>query len=77
MISSLDPDVSSTGMRLGVACLPVGVASLVGTPIAEALVGSGHNWWRGLGYAGATQIISAMLLTFAWVMEKKRGQAKH
>lgn len=77
MISSLDPDVASTGMRLGVACLPVGIASLVGNPIAEALVGDNRAWWRGLGFAGATQVVSAMLLLFAMVMEKKRKRANH
>ncbi|KAK6199094.1 mannose-1-phosphate guanyltransferase [Pestalotiopsis sp. IQ-011] len=72
MISSLDPDVASTGMRMGVACMPVGIASLIGNPIAEALVGPQRTWWHGLGFAGASQVVSAMLLTFAWVMEKKR-----
>lgn len=77
MISSLDPDVSSTGMRLGVACMPVGIASLVGNPIAEALVGPSRIWWHGFSYAGATQVASAMLLTFAWAMEKKRQRVGH
>ncbi|ETS76547.1 hypothetical protein PFICI_11934 [Pestalotiopsis fici W106-1] len=72
MISSLDPDVASTGMRMGVACMPVGIASLIGNPIAEALVGPNRTWWHGLGFAGASQVVSAMLLTFAWIMEKKR-----
>ncbi|KAK8000579.1 MFS general substrate transporter [Apiospora arundinis] len=71
-VCALDPHVTSTGARLGIACLPVGLAALVGTPIAEALVGEGGQWWRGVGFAGATELASAVLLAFAWAVERRR-----
>ncbi|KAH8693158.1 major facilitator superfamily domain-containing protein [Talaromyces proteolyticus] len=71
-VCALDPDVTSTGVRLGIACLPVGIASLVGTPIAEALVGRENHWWHGLAFAGTAEMVSAALLAFAWVVETKR-----
>ncbi|KAF2135753.1 uncharacterized protein K452DRAFT_292977 [Aplosporella prunicola CBS 121167] len=74
-VCALDPHVGSTGARLGIACLPVGLASLVGTPIAEALIGSNNHWWHGLVFAGTAEMVSAALLTFAWVVEKKRKVA--
>jgi hypothetical protein len=59
-------------MRLGIACLPVGIASLVGTPIAEALVGRDNHWWYGIAFAGAAEMVSAALLAFVWTVETKR-----
>ena len=71
-VCALDPNTGSTGVRLGIACLPVGTALLVGTPIAEALVGRDNHWWYGLGFAGAAEMISAALLAFAWAVEMRR-----
>lgn len=75
-VCALDPHVGSTGIRLGIACLPVGVASLVGTPIAEALIGRDNRWWHGIAFAGIAEMVSAALLAFAWVVEKKRKMQK-
>ena len=74
-VCALDPDTGSTGVRLGIACLPVGIASLVGTPIAEALIGRENHWWYGLGFAGAAEMVSTALLAFAWAVEKRRMQS--
>lgn len=75
-VCALDPNTGSTGVRLGIACLPVGIASLVGTPIAEALVGRDNHWWYGLGFAGAAEMVSAALLAFAWAVEKRKTQRR-
>lgn len=71
-VCALDPHVGSTGVRLGIACLPVAVASLVGSPIAGALVGRDSRWWHGLAFAGIAELVSAGLLAFAWAVEKAR-----
>ncbi|KDN35743.1 MFS general substrate transporter [Tilletiaria anomala UBC 951] len=78
-VSSLDPQVASTGLRLGLACMPVGIASLVGTPIAEALVGSGkpasfRRWPAGAYFGAAAEIFSAVLLAGAWLSVKRRSR---
>ncbi|KAK2022583.1 hypothetical protein LX32DRAFT_602575, partial [Colletotrichum zoysiae] len=74
-VCALDPHVGSTGIRLGIACLPVGVISLIGTPIAQALVGQGGYWWRGIAFAGAAELVSAMLLAFTWTVQKGRNRS--
>ncbi|KAM0812785.1 putative Major facilitator superfamily (MFS) profile domain-containing protein [Seiridium cardinale] len=71
-VCALDPQVTSTGIRLGIACLPVGFAALVGTPITEAIVGQGNHWWYGIAFAGTAEMVSAALLAFAWVVERRR-----
>lgn len=70
-VYALDPYVTTAGIRLGIACMPIGVASLLGAPISEALVG-GRHWGHGLAFAGTALMISACLLAFALVMERKR-----
>ncbi|KAK8104506.1 uncharacterized protein PG998_011539 [Apiospora kogelbergensis] len=71
-VVALDPHVTSAGARLGIACLPVGFAALVGTPIAEVIIGKDNQWWHGVGFAGATELGSAVLLAFAWFVERRR-----
>lgn len=39
-------------LRLAMASVPVGIASLVGTPIAAAIVGDDHQWWKGSVFTG-------------------------
>ncbi|PVH94306.1 MFS general substrate transporter [Periconia macrospinosa] len=75
-VVALDPHVGTTGVRLGIACLPVAFASLVGSPIAEALVSGGKHWWHGIAFAGTAELVSAALLAFAWTVEKKRKLQK-
>ncbi|KAF8903400.1 major facilitator superfamily domain-containing protein [Mucidula mucida] len=51
-VLSLDPDMTRSGLRLAMASVPVGLASLVGTPIAAAIVGDSHKWWAGSVFTG-------------------------
>lgn len=75
-VYALDPHVTTTGARLGIACLPVGFAALVGTPIAQATIGEDSHWWHGVGFAGAAELASAVLLAFALVIERKRKRKR-
>lgn len=52
-VLSLDRDVTRSGLRLGLASVPVGLASLVGTPIAAAVVGH-DRWWAGSVFTGVS-----------------------
>lgn len=52
-VLSLDRDVTRSGLRLGLASVPVGIASLIGTPIAGAVVGN-NRWWSGAIFTGVS-----------------------
>jgi MFS family permease len=68
-----DPDMKTSGLRLGVACVPAGIASLVGAPVAAALaqVGDSHAWYAGCIFAGSMEIIAAGLLFAALILDKR------
>jgi len=70
-VISLDPNARS-GVRLGLACVPTGVATLVGPPIAAALVGPQMKWWRGCVFAGSVELLAALML-IGVVLLKRRG----
>ncbi|ETW75337.1 MFS monocarboxylate transporter [Heterobasidion irregulare TC 32-1] len=67
----LDPNVGESGVRLGLACMPVGLALLIGTPIASTIVGTHNRWWAGCVFAGVTEIGSAGLLIIAYLNKRK------
>ncbi|THU90454.1 MFS general substrate transporter [Dendrothele bispora CBS 962.96] len=66
-VISLDKDMSTAGVRIGVTSVPLGIAFLVGTPIAGAVVqhrGSAEDpdWWAGAIYTG----VSCGFIHFHW-----------
>jgi hypothetical protein len=75
-VCALDPYVTSAGLRLGIACLPLAFAALIGTPITEAIIGQDQNWWHGIAFAGTAILVAAALLAFAWVVERRRKGKK-
>ncbi|KAK0244567.1 MFS general substrate transporter [Armillaria nabsnona] len=70
-VLSLDPDLTRSGLRLGLASVPVGIASLVGTPIAAAVVGANHKWWAGSVFTGVLELASAGLLLAVYVTKPR------
>ncbi|KIK52563.1 hypothetical protein GYMLUDRAFT_233400 [Collybiopsis luxurians FD-317 M1] len=69
-VISLDSNAQS-GIRLGLACVPSGIASLIGTPIAAALVGQQQKWWAGCVFTGAIEIMGSFLLIGCLLLNKK------
>lgn len=65
-IFSLTTDHSRVGTRLGMACFVAGLALLIGTPIAGAILGTGtarESKWDGLiGFAAVTMFFGACLV---------------
>ncbi|PPQ77962.1 hypothetical protein CVT25_015437 [Psilocybe cyanescens] len=62
VLLSLDRDVARSGLCLGLASVPVGIASLVGTPIAAAVVGGVRFHWcstSGLVRTSSMQLVSS------------------
>jgi len=52
--------------------LPVGIATLVGTPIASALMGHNHIWWKGLLFSTVT-ILGAAVAAGCTLATRRRG----
>ncbi|KAI8819709.1 MFS general substrate transporter [Fimicolochytrium jonesii] len=76
-VVSLDPNVTSTGVRLGLACMPVGLASLVGSPITATIVGDvDFQWARGEIFAGGCEIISAIFLFLCLRIKLRRERMR-
>ncbi|KAK0730858.1 major facilitator superfamily domain-containing protein [Lasiosphaeris hirsuta] len=76
VIVSLAPDMSRVGVRMGISFLVSGIALLIGTPIAGAIVGgySDAEWKGTMAYAASGLLFAAVLNTVARVMVyKKRG----
>ncbi|KAJ7035773.1 MFS general substrate transporter [Mycena alexandri] len=53
VIVGLVPQNANMGKIIGIAVLPVGVASLIGTPIAGAILGPQLVWSRGIYFASS------------------------
>ncbi|KAH7906791.1 major facilitator superfamily domain-containing protein [Hygrophoropsis aurantiaca] len=62
VISSISPNGADIGKRMGVALFPVGVASLIGTPIGGAILGRGYVWWKGVTFSSVSILASGCLL---------------
>ncbi|KAF7416313.1 hypothetical protein PC9H_002578 [Pleurotus ostreatus] len=70
-VLSLDPDMTRSGLRLAMASVPVGIASLVGTPIAAAIVGNDHQWWKGSVFTGVLELAASGLLLAVYLTKDR------
>ncbi|KAH9897603.1 MFS general substrate transporter [Xylariomycetidae sp. FL2044] len=83
-IASLTPDLSRLGTRMGMCFTVIGVAILVGTPIAGAILGTtvgeeaterADERWDGLiGFTAATMLVGGVSTAVAWWLKIKRGK---
>ncbi|AEO53663.1 hypothetical protein MYCTH_2295309 [Thermothelomyces thermophilus ATCC 42464] len=77
VIVGLSPDMGRVGARLGMAFLVMGIAILVGTPIAGAILGSEENpEWLGTRLYSAFGLLVATALfctSRVLVFKRKRG----
>ncbi|KAF5316574.1 hypothetical protein D9619_006464 [Psilocybe cf. subviscida] len=69
-VLSLDKDVTRSGLRLGLASVPVGIASLIGTPIQAAVVGN-NKWLAGSVFTGALELGAAAFLLLSFLAKPK------
>ncbi|EGO18799.1 hypothetical protein SERLADRAFT_480462 [Serpula lacrymans var. lacrymans S7.9] len=65
VIASLSPKGVDIGRRMGVSLFPVGVASLIGTPITGAVLGPYYVWWKGVTFASVVILAGGCLLILA------------
>ncbi|KAH7245062.1 major facilitator superfamily transporter [Fusarium tricinctum] len=76
LIVALSPQPDKIGTRMGMIFFVMGLAVLIGTPIAGALLGSGDgtNWRNTITYGGCSLMIGALGYTGAtFISWKQRG----
>jgi len=61
-VASISKGDQDGGKRMGLALVPVGISSLVGTPISGAILGSDYDWWKGTVFASMTMLGGAVLV---------------
>lgn len=79
-VFSLTTDHSRVGTRLGMACFVAGLAMLIGTPIAGAILGTGtarESQWDGLiGFGAVTMFVGSCLFVTTGLLVYLRLQQK-
>ncbi|OJA21406.1 hypothetical protein AZE42_01920, partial [Rhizopogon vesiculosus] len=61
LVATLTPDISELGGRMGIAASISGFGSLIGTPIAGALLTSNYIWWMPALFAGIVALAGSMV----------------
>ncbi|KAJ7464983.1 major facilitator superfamily domain-containing protein [Mycena galericulata] len=56
VVAVLVPRDADMGRIMGIALVPVGIASLIGPPIAGAILGPQLIWWRGIIFASVSPL---------------------
>ncbi|KAJ7458721.1 major facilitator superfamily domain-containing protein [Mycena galericulata] len=51
VVAVLAPQEADMGSIMGLAVIPVGIASLIGPPIGGAIIGTGLIWWKGIVFS--------------------------
>ncbi|KAJ2891665.1 MFS monocarboxylate [Zalerion maritima] len=77
VIVSLSPHLSLVGVRMGMVFAASGVAILVGTPIAGAIVGgfSESEWDAMIGYSGAALAVGTVFCVASRLLVSREGRA--
>ncbi|OAX32635.1 MFS general substrate transporter [Rhizopogon vinicolor AM-OR11-026] len=72
LTATLTPDLSELGARMGICSFISGFGSLIGTPIAGALLTSHYIWWRSALFSGIIALVGAMMFTIMRLMFVRR-----
>ncbi|KAJ7099927.1 MFS general substrate transporter [Mycena belliarum] len=72
VVAGLVPREADMGIIMGIAVVPVGIASLIGTPIAGAIIGPQLVWWKGIIFASIVLVVASALLLLAKVLQSRR-----
>ncbi|OLN92796.1 Riboflavin transporter MCH5-like protein 7 [Colletotrichum chlorophyti] len=77
VIVSLSPDLGRVGTRMGMMNFASGIAVLIGTPIAGAILGGyGDVQWRStIGYGAAALTVASAFFTSAKIFQLKKARA--
>lgn len=71
IVTSLSPDKSIWGTRLGMCFAIIGLGALIGSPAAGAILGNSpdRNWTGLIVWCGTMFMVSAVILTFVRVLK--------
>jgi MFS family permease len=70
-LKNLTPDMNRLGARMGMSFFITGIALLVGTPIAGAILGD-DNWTPTIGYTAALMMVSVLLYAVSrWLVWRR------
>lgn len=75
-LKDLTPDMNRLGARMGMSFFVTGLALLVGTPIAGAILGE-QNWTPMIGYTSALMTVSLMLYLLSGYLVSRRERLLH
>ncbi|KAF8557263.1 MFS general substrate transporter [Imleria badia] len=73
LMTLLTNDISELGARMGIAMAIAGIGSLIGGPIAGALLTSQYKWWQPSLFSGLIALTgSSLLLLMQLVLTRRR-----
>ncbi|KZW01190.1 MFS general substrate transporter [Exidia glandulosa HHB12029] len=61
LIVAMSDNVNEIGMRIGLVFLSIGLASLLGSPIAGWLLTSHYDWWKATTFSAVLFVASAIV----------------
>ena len=64
MIADISLRGTDMGKRMGIALAPIGIASLVGPPIAGAILGPDYIWWRPIVFSAVSVFHASILFSY-------------
>ncbi|THU91179.1 MFS general substrate transporter [Dendrothele bispora CBS 962.96] len=70
-ITALMPSQADRGKLVGVAMAPVAISSLIGSPVAGAIIGSNLDWWKGIVFSGVLLGAAAVIQVVARQVHRK------
>ncbi|OJA21397.1 hypothetical protein AZE42_01919 [Rhizopogon vesiculosus] len=76
LMATLTPDISELGGRMGICSFMSGFGSLIGTPIAGALLTSNYIWWMPDLFAGIIALVGAMMYGIMRFLYVRRQMGK-
>ncbi|KAG8220727.1 major facilitator superfamily domain-containing protein [Butyriboletus roseoflavus] len=75
LIESLTHDLSQLGARMGISLFMAGLGSLIGTPLAGALLGSDYSWWKPAVLCGCVSVAGTAMFATTQLILQHRKQA--
>ncbi|KAK7443192.1 hypothetical protein VKT23_015790 [Stygiomarasmius scandens] len=74
-ITALMPSEADRGKYVGVAMAPVAISSLIGSPVAGAIIGDNLDWWKGIIFSGVLLGAATVLQIVARQLHRRAVRA--
>lgn len=72
LMTTLTPELSELGARMGICLFTLGFGSLIGTPISGALLTSNYTWWIPGLFSGIASLAGAVMFIIMRYMFLRR-----